>query len=245
MKFTNYESVKIILIGAGGSGGYEAPHLYRIAYASGKDVRIIIADGDIVEEDNLIRQNFVAADVGQNKARVMAERYANVFGVETEYIPRFIEDKDELMKLVKPDYWGYYHCKNQLVVLIGAVDNNRSRQLCNEVFNESNNLIYIDSGNGEYTGQVVCGVRKGGRTVMKPVARWYPDILKAEDKFPTEMSCAERSVHAPQSIAANLFASTIVTTLLYQLLITNEIKARKTTFSSMSCNVKSVRSERG
>lgn len=245
MKFDKNAPVKIILIGAGGSGGYEAPHLYRIAFSSHRAVRIIIADGDIVEEKNLIRQNFVAADIGQNKARVLAERYANVFGIEMEYIPRFIEDKEELKQLVKPTHRNYYGRPDEIVVLIGAVDNNRSRQLCNEVFKESYNLIYIDSGNGEYTGQVVCGVRKGGRTVMKPVAGWYPDILKAEDKFPTELSCAERSVSAPQSIAANLFASTIVTTLLYQLLITNEIKTRKTTFSSMSCNVKSVKSGRG
>ena len=37
------------------------------------------------------------------------------------------------------------------------VDNNRSRQLCHRVFCQAKELIYIDSGNGEYTGQVVCG----------------------------------------------------------------------------------------
>ena len=49
MKFSKNNSLKIILIGAGGTGGYIAPHLYRIAYASGRKVQIIIADGDIVE----------------------------------------------------------------------------------------------------------------------------------------------------------------------------------------------------
>ena len=48
MKFSKNNSLKIILIGAGGTGGYIAPHLYRIAYASGRKVQIIIADGDIV-----------------------------------------------------------------------------------------------------------------------------------------------------------------------------------------------------
>ena len=59
MKVNRYNGFKIILIGAGGTGGYIAPHLYRIAFASGCTARIIIADGDIVEEENLIRQNFV------------------------------------------------------------------------------------------------------------------------------------------------------------------------------------------
>ncbi len=43
MKFSKNNSLKIILIGAGGTGGYIAPHLYRIAYASGRKVQIIIA----------------------------------------------------------------------------------------------------------------------------------------------------------------------------------------------------------
>ncbi len=50
MKVNRYNGFKIILIGAGGTGGYIAPHLYRIAFASGCTARIIIADGDIVEE---------------------------------------------------------------------------------------------------------------------------------------------------------------------------------------------------
>ena len=35
MKVNGYNGFKIILIGAGGTGGYIAPHLYRIAFASG------------------------------------------------------------------------------------------------------------------------------------------------------------------------------------------------------------------
>ena len=55
----------------------------------------------------------------------------------------------------------------ELVILIGAVDNNRSWSLCHRVFYQMKDLVYIDSGNGEYTGQVVCGVRSGGRTYHK------------------------------------------------------------------------------
>lgn len=242
MKICKYGSFKIILIGAGGTGGYIAPHLYRIAYASGSEVRIIIADGDIVEEKNLIRQNFAHCDIGKNKAQVISQRYASAFGIKTEYIPDFIEDKDTLKKLVSNDVGSYYRSN---IILIGAVDNNRSRQLCHEVFQEARNLIYIDSGNGEYTGQVVCGIRKNGHTLTKPVAGIYPDILQGDEKFPTELSCAERSVSAPQSISANLFASTIVTSILYQLIICGDLSVRKTTFSSQSMNTKTLLSKRG
>ena len=72
MKYSAAAPVKIIVLGAGGTGGYLIPHLYRIAFADDKrNYRIIICDGDIVEPKNLIRQNFVKQDIGRNKAAVL------------------------------------------------------------------------------------------------------------------------------------------------------------------------------
>ena len=95
-------------------------------------------------EKNLVRQNFIEADLGENKAKVLAERYSSVFGLETEYIPSYIESEEELKKLVTPRIWktsqyystGKWRNKTltELVILIGAVDNNRSRSLCHRVF---------------------------------------------------------------------------------------------------------------
>ena len=65
---------------------------------------------------------------------------------------------------------------SELVILIGAVDNNKSRKLCHEVFLRARDLVYIDSGNGEYTGQIVCGIRRAGKTVYKPVGMLYPEV---------------------------------------------------------------------
>ena len=67
-------------------------------------MRILVCDGDVVEEKNLIRQNFVEQDVGRNKAQVLAERYSAAFGIECEYIPRFVENDDELFQLTVPDF---------------------------------------------------------------------------------------------------------------------------------------------
>lgn len=244
MRYSLKNTFKILLIGAGGTGGYISPHLYRIAYASGRYVRIIVADGDIVEEKNLIRQNFASCDVGCNKAKVIAERYSSVFGIETEYIPHFIQAETMLKELLTPAKRNMYEPKED-VILIGAVDNNRSRQMCHRVFGQLDNLIYIDSGNGEYTGQVVTGIRRNGRTNAKPVGGLYADILADEEKFPTELSCAERNVSAPQSIAANLFASTAVVSLLYQLLILGNIDVKHLTFSSRNLNMKPILKKRG
>jgi len=262
MKFDRDTPAKIVMLGAGGTGGHIAPHLYRLLYALERPVRFIIADGDVVEEKNLVRQNFIHADLGENKAKVLAERYSSVFGLETEYIPEFIEDGERLLELVTPIRW---HVKNrtvsssefvsgrafepvyktELVILIGAVDNNRSRALCHEAFGKvETGLVYIDSGNGEHTGQVVCGVRRGGRTLYKPVGGLYPDVLDVTDKFPTELSCAEASVSAPQSIVANVLAASAVVNFVYNILVRGELSVRYATFSTNTVNLRSVISKR-
>ena len=191
MNFSKKRPVKIVMLGAGGTGAHIAPHLYRLLYALERPVKFIICDGDKVEPKNLVRQNFTEADLGENKARVIAERYSDVFCLETSYIPRFIEDAGQLEELLRPEVFRHYVygsepntgrwvTNSELVILIGAVDNNKSRKLCHEVFLRARD---------------------------KPVGMLYPEVNTPEDLFPTEVSCAEASVSAPQTIVANLMAA--------------------------------------
>lgn len=207
MKFPMDRPVKIVMLGAGGTGGYVAPYLFRLLHMLDRPARFVICDGDIVERKNLDRQNFVPADLGENKARILAERYSTVLGMETEYVPNFIETLPELMALIAPNLWETDGFRNryaaEMVILLGCVDNNRTRQLCHEAFCRSDDLVYIDSGNGSYTGQVVCGVRRNGHTMRKPIGSVHPEMMKITDKFPSELSCAEAAQADPQSIVAN------------------------------------------
>ncbi len=244
MRFSLEKPVKIIMLGAGGTGGHIAPHLYRLLHTLDRPVKIIIADGDVIEQKNLVRQNFIASDLGRNKAQTLAERYSSAFGMETLYIPEFIESEARLTELVTPDTYPAGPYSGQRVeglsILIGAVDNNRSRQLCHAVFKKAGNLIYIDSGNGEHAGQVVCGIRRNGKTYYKPIGDLYPDVLEPTDKFPTELSCAEAAVSAPQSIVANIMAATAVVSYLYNILVLGSIEVRSVTFSTKTVNLKPV-----
>ena len=99
-------------------------------------------------------------------------------------------------------------------------------------------LVYIDSGNGEYTGQVVCGIRSGGRTLYRPIGKVYPDVLKEKDKFPTELSCADASLSAPQSIAANITAATAVVDMIYNILALGDSRVRQVTFATTNVNMR-------
>lgn len=246
MKFAKDKPVKIVLLGAGGTGGHVAPHLYRLLYAHTQPVKIIIADGDIVEEKNLVRQNFCRADLGQNKAEVLAGRYAAAFGMETCFVPHYIESADELKHMLRPEHYrwvshnGASRREHETLILIGAVDNNRSRQICHEVFETADSVVYIDSGNDRYTGQVVCGIRKYGKTSYRPVGKVFPSILSDADKFPSELSCAEASVSAPQSIAANVMAAALVVGLVYNIVCTGDLTTRYATFSTKTMAVRAT-----
>ena len=144
MRFSQTRPVKIVQLGAGGTGGHIAPHLYRLLYSLDRLVRYIICDGDMVEQKNLVRQNFTPADLGENKAQVLAERYSSVFGMETEYVPDFVEDEDRLKDLLIPMRFRQRRPNSyreeiveEMVILLGAVDNNKSRQLCHRVFTQA------------------------------------------------------------------------------------------------------------
>lgn len=244
MRYPTDVPVKIVMLGAGGTGGHIAPHLYRLLYALGRPGRFILCDGDIVERKNLIRQNFSPADLGENKARVLAERYAAVFGMEAEYVPNFVENLEVLKALIAPKEWQLdpqrYQLTKEMVILIGAVDNNRSRQLCHQAFCQAQDLIYIDSGNGEFSGQVVCGVRKNGHTLFKPIGGVHPELLKAADKFPSELSCAEAVQSDPQSMAANITAATAVVDMVYNILTHGESLVRQTDFSTNTVRMQTL-----
>ena len=70
---------QIIVVGCGGIGGNYVKELGRFLYKNNhiKRCKIIIVDGDLVEESNISRQPFLPEDIGHNKAEVMAEILTN------------------------------------------------------------------------------------------------------------------------------------------------------------------------
>ena len=51
MRCSTTAPVKIVMLGAGGTGGHIAPLLYRLLYTLDRPSRFVICDGDIVEEN--------------------------------------------------------------------------------------------------------------------------------------------------------------------------------------------------
>ena len=83
-------------------------------------------------------------------------------------------------------------------------------------------------------------MRAKGRTIFRPVGKVYPEMLKAPDKFPTELSCAEAAQADPQSIAANITAATAGVNMVYNILTHGENLVREMNFSTKTVRMQTI-----
>lgn len=174
---------EIVVVGCGGTGSWLLPKLVKTINDGirksiiRKDVKLILIDGDIVEEKNLVRQNFIEQDIGQNKAEVMASRYGPHLINEDGaiFIDKYIADSERYEKLTAEDkdfYFNFEEMYNSLEcysipfaqrgmkysrVVFNLVDNNIARQTLHKIVSGMIDNDYktyvIDVGNDMYNGQ--------------------------------------------------------------------------------------------
>lgn len=219
------EDYHFIVIGAGGTGGYLIPNLGRmigIKNDEGKNHTVTIVDADETEEKNLLRQNFSPNDIGKNKAAVMATRYGRAFGETFYYQEDYIEDADQIVEIMKSE--------NKTTVIIDCVDNNKTRFVIKEGvrrYHETvglHNTAIISSGNEEYGGQVVFSYQIAKRFEDSTSYEYKsPDLIDMFpdmniDQLPSEESCAEQAISAPQNIHTNMTAADIIFGFVNRLL---------------------------
>jgi hypothetical protein len=256
----------IVLIGAGGNGGYAVQRITKMMNAF-ENVRsfLLIADPDTVEEKNLHRQPFIATDIGQKKADVLAKRYGGTYGLKIgSYSDSYIESVDQLEMLFS--HTDYRHERGQFIqkVLIGAVDNDFSRKVMHDYFNKTDDLIYIDAGiegvylppdkspeewtdeeaaehrESGYSGQVVVGLKKCGRVILPPLDAVYP--INAKDAIPPSHSCGVEP-YQPQRMISNEMAAMLISTVVNELFSSNAILVHYVNFNAKTGNCRPVYAE--
>lgn len=172
LKF-NYDKYHVIIVGCGGTGSallyFLSRFLHNMDY---KDVVVTLVDGDIVEAKNVLRQSFVPADIGKNKAKVLAVRYTNILGTKMSYVDRYISTPEEIVNLVLYD---------RFPILVGCVDNTTARMYLNKVFHAFRSIIYLDAGNNETRGQVVFGLRYFGNRILPSAGYFFPELIAPEE----------------------------------------------------------------
>lgn len=224
----------IIVVGCGASGSNLIGMLAQYAISEKKINKIILVDGDHVEEKNFRNQKFTKKDVNLNKARVLSTRYSKL-GIDISYIPEYIIDSQKLINLIRN--------LNDDVILVGCVDNNAARKHLNEVFYSEKvpSLIYIDTGNGDgdnRVGQTICGAKQEGKIVKPPVADIYPQaIIEEPIKNEIEYRCSQIEEH-PQNFVVNVMSATITFTMLNNIISLGKMRKSFVRFNTDFISVK-------
>jgi molybdopterin/thiamine biosynthesis adenylyltransferase len=166
----------VFVIGAGGTGGRLIPLLSQFMRSITRGVspmgwlespRIWLIDDDVVEQKNLLRQNFIDRDVGKYKAAVLAERYTRAYNVpvipiirriETDSAQDFYKDVNDNLFVMNGniDTVKFNNIIGSSVVII-CVDSVEARRDILNVFvtgDQPNKTFFIDAGNEDSFGQV-------------------------------------------------------------------------------------------
>lgn len=212
-------SINIWLIGVGGNGSEMLDILARmhmaiqaVGHIYGFNVKVW--DGDSVSQSNIVRQRFWPADIGHNKALLSVERFNAFLGLDWHATPNHF----------KPSYLGDYSRPD---ILITCVDSAELRvKIAKQRLNSncSEELLWLDMGNGEYSGQVVLGhLSQGNRKCVRlpHVFDLFPDLATImDDDTP---SCSAEAALAQQTFGINKTITCAAGNLLWALLTQHHI----------------------
>lgn len=203
------QAVAVTVIGAGGTGSALLPRLMQLHFAMLElghpaGLKVTLWDDDVVSTSNIGRQCFFPADVGQHKASLLINRLNMAWGTEWRAVTRKLNSQDE----IEPD------------IIIGCVDSRKGRAAMLEAV-RTPHCYYIDSGNGEDSGQVVLGEILGAHSVsprLPHVADLFPEMvdvaLDAKDDRP---SCSVAEALQKQSLVINNAMAAEIFNLLWML----------------------------
>jgi PRTRC genetic system ThiF family protein len=231
----------ILVIGCGGTGSYIVPNLVRLAVNGKHPVCITLADADIVEHKNLIRQNFIKSDIGRNKAEVLASRYSAAFGTQLQFIPKYLETAEAIGTALSKAQINNISYGKATPLIISCVDNIKSRKKMIEALtlHYPRGAYIIDCGNEEMTGQVLLtcltttNTPAAGLYSTPHLFQLFPELNEREknDKLASELSCAELAESSEQFGFVNLNAATIALNFIHMLLNRSHISTYMTEFS--------------
>ncbi len=239
-------TLRLYLIGCGGTGSWLAPHVVRLARflreAHAMNVQVTLIDPDVVEPKNVYRQNFCHAEIGAHKAETLALRLGPAWGVEigvqaARFDPKMVE-----------------HQYGDIGLLIGCVDNAGARKTIADALDHSGHgwntgahsndapplsqLWWLDAGNGENTGQVLLGSTSSAKTLRYAFPHYpdstycvhlpaphlqHPDLLETRPdeskapEAPSNISCAQMVWAGDQSPSINSMVANIAAAYLWRM----------------------------
>lgn len=203
------QTVKVVVVGAGGTGSALMPRLMQLHFAMKEldhpgGLQVTLYDDDIVSKANIGRQCFFPQDVGQYKSTLIVNRLNQCWGTNWEAVPKKVRKSDRI----------------NADIIIGCVDSRKGRAAILGCVS-SYHCYYIDSGNNENSGQVVIGemINQSRKAIRLPhVADLFPDMVDATmDAKDDKPSCSVAEALQKQSLVINNTMANEVFNLLWML----------------------------
>lgn len=205
---------RIVVIGCGGIGSYLSIPFVRYLCSLEEDVRpkeFLFVDGDKYEEGNTNRQEFIARQIGQNKADAQAFRYSAVYGEAMDFdaVQEYIGEAN--VASVIPENTAVFMC----------VDNHVCRRIVSAHCQTLQNVLLITGGNELVDGNVQAYMKVDGKPLFNPIEKRHPEILTANDGDRSAMSCEELAQlpSGGQIIFTNAFAALVMCTMFYNIVV--------------------------
>jgi PRTRC genetic system ThiF family protein len=203
--------VEICLIGVGGTGSEVLTSLARIDYAIRElghpGLHVTAWDGDVVERPNIGRQAFFPADLSHNKAIITIQRINYLYGRDWVAMPSMFDINEDCNGM---------SCD----LLITCVDVAQFRaDLAKCQNNRYSRCLWLDTGNGESTGQVILGrLGHSNETPIKlpSVFDFYPELDGMVDN--NAPSCSMEEALANQDLPINRAIANVAMQLIWSLL---------------------------
>jgi PRTRC genetic system ThiF family protein len=167
-------SVRVLLIGCGGSGSAVAgglPYLHQAMLIAGHPggLHVTVMDGDIITATNCVRQPFCSAEIGLAKAVVTVSRMNLFWGLNWTAVTEHLTSQADI---------------SNFDIVIGCVDTRAARRLiAGKVQGWRSRIAYwLDLGNSADSGQLVLGQPLNGRNRraadrLRTAAELFPEIV--------------------------------------------------------------------
>ncbi|WP_018984041.1 PRTRC system ThiF family protein [Salinimonas chungwhensis] len=204
------KTVKITVIGAGGTGSYLLSYLAQINYllrmVGGHDcpLQVHVYDPDTVSETNVGRQNFWPMDIGMNKADVLVNRINMGFGTNWK--------SHAVAHDMKPS--------GRADIVMTCLDSAKARHSLGKAAQDFyvGDTLWIDGGNGAKTGQVIMGhLGRRSESRLPNLYDLYGDLLldSPEESAP---SCSHAESIRRQDFGVNHTTAFYMANLVWQML---------------------------
>lgn len=196
--------MRMVVVGAGGVGGWLLEGLARMLEYREPGSALIIVDGDNFEPKNKERQNFVQMG---NKAVVRQKElqplFPNTFIVADD---RWVIGETDHKSKDKKGVVATELLQDGDVVY-ATVDNFAARKLLFDAARTFDNIDIFTGGNDDaLMGSTYHYQRRGGVDITDHPAEYHPEFDSPPDRNPGELSCQERAEleGGTQLIATNM-----------------------------------------